>query len=206
MNNIDKSEEVKIGGPKKSKWITYVEKIGEGVGSKWGMFVYRAFAFFEATVIPFPADIILAVAVYTRTQELWKFVRITVLWSVAGGVAGYFIGSTFFDFVITFFPDINEFTEKVFSELSGNYFEIIYISFVFAFSPLFPYKLFVFSSGALGLGVIPFLIGSIVGRGLRYSIVAILVKYFGKDAYKLGWKKNLLILLLLLVLSLYFLL
>ena len=46
------------------------------------------------------------------------------------------------------------------------------------FSPI-PYKVFTIAAGVLNMALIPFIIGSIIGRGARFYLVAFLVKLFG---------------------------
>jgi len=46
------------------------------------------------------------------------------------------------------------------------------------FSPV-PYKLFTLSAGVLSLALIPFIIASIIGRGLRFFLVAWCLSRFG---------------------------
>ena len=178
------------------QWVIWAEKVGEGVSSKWGLIVYRIYAFAESIIIPIPTDIILAFAVYTNPEKIWRFVRITILWSVFGGVAGYFLGAFFSDYIFVLFPETSELISNTLLDVIDNKFKATYINFVFALSPIFPYKIMTFGSGALSIGVLYLIIGSVLGRTIRYSLVALIVKYFGKTAYKLGWKSNIAMLLI----------
>ena len=45
------------------------------------------------------------------------------------------------------------------------------------FTPL-PFKLFCITAGVLNVDFIPFLLGSIIGRGLRFALVGYLAKIF----------------------------
>jgi len=53
------------------------------------------------------------------------------------------------------------------------------IIFLGAFTPL-PYKIITITSGVAGVNIFAFILMSIVGRGIRFFIVAYLVKFFGK--------------------------
>ena len=55
------------------------------------------------------------------------------------------------------------------------------LTFIGAFTPL-PYKLIALSSGATGVPLLIFVIGSIMGRGIRFTIVALLSYYLGEKA------------------------
>ena len=70
----------------------------------------------------------------------------------------------------------------------------VWVVFIAGFSPV-PYKLFTVSAGMLQMAFIPFLIASAVGRGLRFFLVAGLIKWGGSAMEKslrkwvdvLGW-------------------
>lgn len=47
------------------------------------------------------------------------------------------------------------------------------------FTPV-PYKIFTIAGGAAGMALIPFVVGSIIGRGGRFFLVAYLMHHFGK--------------------------
>ena len=55
--------------------------------------------------------------------------------------------------------------------------------FLGAFSPL-PYKVIAVSAGIGGFGLLPFLLMSFIGRGLRFGVVAAIARHHG-DAKKL---------------------
>jgi membrane protein YqaA with SNARE-associated domain len=54
----------------------------------------------------------------------------------------------------------------------------VWIVFVAGFTPI-PYKIFTIASGATGIGLLPFAIGSLVGRGMRFFLVAGLIAWGG---------------------------
>ena len=54
--------------------------------------------------------------------------------------------------------------------------------FLGAFSPL-PYKVIAVGAGIGGFGLLPFLLMSFIGRGLRFSLVAAIARHHG-DAKK----------------------
>ena len=53
-----------------------------------------------------------------------------------------------------------------------------WIVFVAGFTPI-PYKVFTIAAGAAGIGMLPFLLGSFVGRGGRFFLVAGLIRLGG---------------------------
>ena len=54
---------------------------------------------------------------------------------------------------------------------------------VAGFSPV-PYKIFTLSAGVLSLAIIPFILASVIGRGLRFFLVAWCLAKFGPSIEK----------------------
>ena len=48
------------------------------------------------------------------------------------------------------------------------------------FSPI-PYKVFTISAGVVGMPIVPFVVGSIIGRGGRFFLVAGLLRVLGES-------------------------
>jgi membrane protein DedA with SNARE-associated domain len=57
---------------------------------------------------------------------------------------------------------------------------VVYILLA-GFTPV-PYKIFTIGAGVVGMPVIPFLIGSAIGRGARFFLVAGLIRMMGERA------------------------
>ncbi|HZH56621.1 MAG TPA: VTT domain-containing protein, partial [Burkholderiaceae bacterium] len=51
--------------------------------------------------------------------------------------------------------------------------------FVAGFSPI-PYKVFTIAAGALSMSLLPFMLGSLIGRGIRFFLVAALLAWGGE--------------------------
>ena len=90
------------------------------------------------------------------------------------------------------FMHIPWFTEEKFIAVKDAYKQNgMLIIFLGAFTPL-PYKIITITSGVAGVNIFAFILISIIGRGIRFFIVAYLVKIFGKAAI-LFLKKHLLV-------------
>ncbi len=59
----------------------------------------------------------------------------------------------------------------------------VWVVFIAGFSPI-PYKIFTLSAGAVSMAFVPFLICSIIGRGLRFFLVAGLIYWGGERMEK----------------------
>ena len=67
------------------------------------------------------------------------------------------------------------------SQINNNVFLVMFIG---AFTPL-PYKVFVLSAGFLKVSFLPFIIASILGRGLQFFSVSFLLYLFGERIARL---------------------
>jgi membrane protein YqaA with SNARE-associated domain len=137
-------------------------------------------SFAESSFFPVPPDLFLSAILISQKGAHWlRLAVITTLASVAGGLFGYLIGYFFFNFVgvplISFYhaePAFRE-VEQLFS---GNAFLAIFLA---AFTPI-PYKVFTIAAGFFKINLPVFIIASLIGRGLRFFVVAYLFKTFGE--------------------------
>jgi len=135
-------------------------------------------SFAESSFFPVPPDVMLAPMSLARPEKAWWFALITTLASVAGGIAGYFIGLWAFDFIE---PLLHEFGyyEK-YLQVRGWFDDWgFWAIFVAGFSPI-PYKIFTITAGVISMSFLPFVLASLVGRGGRFSLVAALMAWGGK--------------------------
>lgn len=147
---------------------------------------YLAFiAFIESSVFPIPVEVMLAPMAFAKPGSFARIALIASVFSVLGGVLGYGIGAYGFEVVE---PWINRLGYADSYLLITGLFERwgFWIVFVAGFSPL-PYKLFTIGAGAFGLGLIPFIIASLVGRASRFYLVSWL---FAKLGPKLAPEMN----------------
>ena len=106
----------------------------------------------------------------------------TILASVLGGIIGWLIGLSIgvgVNSLVDFLPGISGSDLKQVSNGFANW--GLMLTFIGAFTPL-PYKLIAISSGATGVPLIIFILGSIFGRGIRFLIVAFISYYLGEKA------------------------
>lgn len=152
-------------------------------------------SFAESSFFPVPPDVMLAPMSLARPSRAWYFALITTVASVLGGIAGYFIGVYFFDFITMALGKLGIWNWEKFEELKTWFDEWgIWVVFLAGFTPI-PYKIFTITSGFLSLAILPFIIASTVSRGARFFLVAGLVKWGGPSIERklkqyidiLGW-------------------
>lgn len=139
-------------------------------------------AFSESSFFPIPPDIMLVSMGLANRKQLWQYACITTLSSVIGGVFGYLLGHLFID---TLLPIIQS------HGYSAQYTQVVawfkqwgvWVVFVAGFSPI-PYKVFTLGAGAMSMPFAPFFLASLLSRGLRFYLVALLLYFFGEKMDK----------------------
>jgi membrane protein YqaA with SNARE-associated domain len=150
--------------------------------------------FAESVFFPIPPDVLLAPMVMAQRDKAWRFATITTIASVLGGIVGYGLGYLMFEPWIQ--PLITEFGYQARFDKSMLWFSEwgVWVVFIAGFSPI-PYKLFTVSAGFLSMAFIPFLLASAIGRGMRFFLVAGIIRWGGAPMEKklkqwvdvLGW-------------------
>jgi len=136
-------------------------------------------AFAESSFFPIPPDVLLIALVLGAPGRWWRFAALCTAGSVIGGMAGFAIGAGLMETVgwpiIRFYKG-----EDKFEDIRKLYAQYDYwVVLTAAFTPI-PYKVFTIASGALGMNFVGFVGVSIVGRGARFVLVAVLLRLFGR--------------------------
>ena len=144
-------------------------------------------AFAESIIFPIPTSAFL-MAVYMAGAKRWFYLAaFTTFFSILGGIVGYFLGLFFFDLIgikIVGFYHLGEELETAKGLYDENAFSVTLIG---AFTPI-PYKIFVLAAGFLKVNFFQFLFASILGRGLQFFVVALVMKKYGEHATRLFLK------------------
>ena len=144
---------------------------------------YLAFiSFIESSFFPIPPDVMVIPMVISKKDDFFKIFLISTIFSVLGGILGYFIGAFFFDLgmqVMTFY----NYEEKLINLKSNlinseGFYAWLGILFLAGFTPL-PYKVFTIASGLIGFNFLIFVLISLISRGLRFFLVSYLSFKFG---------------------------
>ena len=139
-------------------------------------------SFIESSFFPIPPDIMVVPMVISKKKEFIKIFLIATIFSVLGGILGYFIGAFFFEIgmkIMNFYSyegQLINFKNNLIN--SEGFYAWLGILFLAGFTPL-PYKVFTISSGLIGFNIIIFIVVSLISRGLRFFIVSYLSYKFG---------------------------
>ncbi len=115
-------------------------------------------------------------------SKSWRYALLTTVSSVLGGVAGYLIGMLLYDTVGQ--PVIELYGLGDYFDSLAEWYELygIWVVLVSGFLPI-PYKVFTIASGVFAMAIIPFLVGSAIGRGARFFAVSAVCFLFGDVIY-----------------------
>lgn len=177
-------------------WFSkFVRKIYDAVFhlSKEKGAVYWLFAvsFIESSFFPIPPDVMLIPMILAAPKKAWNLAGIATAGSVIGAYLGYAIGFYFFQLIaeplLNFYGYLEKFNS--FKELYNQY--GAWIVFGAGITP-FPYKIITIASGVVHMNLLVFTIASVIARGMRFFLVAWLLKQYGETMRvfiekNLGW-------------------
>lgn len=131
----------------------------------------------EASFFPIPVDVLLAPMVMAQRNRALYLAVVTTVCSVIGGLIGYAIGYYMLDAVTPLLHQLGywhgyERVQLWFAEWG------FWAVLVAGFSPI-PFKLFTIAAGASSMLLAPFVLAALISRGLRYAMVAYLVRWAG---------------------------
>lgn len=182
----------------------FVRKIYDAVFhlSKNNGAVYWLFAisFIESSFFPIPPDVMLIPMILAAPKKAWQLAGIATAGSVIGAYLGYIIGVYFFQLIaeplLNFYGYLEKFNS--FKDLYNEY--GAWIVFGAGITP-FPYKIITIASGVVHMNIFIFTFASIIARGMRFFLVALLLKTYGEKMREfieknLGWLSVVFLLLL----------
>ena len=151
-------------------------------GHRHARYYLAGVSFIESCFFPIPPDMMLISMGLASPNKSWYNAFIATLFSVAGGILGYYIGIFAIEFVEPYI---------LASSMAKHYYNLkiwleqssVWIVILAGFTP-FPYKIFTITAGAMHIPLPIFIIGSIIGRGLRFFLVSGVLYYLGESLEK----------------------
>jgi membrane protein YqaA with SNARE-associated domain len=144
----------------------------------YALWILAAVSFAESSFFPVPPDVMLAPMALARPKRAWLFAGVCTIASVLGGILGYAIGALLYDSVgqwLISFYHLGSGVEA-FRESYAKWGALIIL--IKGVTPI-PYKLVTIASGFAGYNIWLFILFSIITRGLRFYIEAIVLNRWG---------------------------
>jgi membrane protein YqaA with SNARE-associated domain len=144
----------------------------------YALWILTAVSFAESSFFPVPPDIMLLPMSLARPRRAWVYASVCTMASVAGGILGYAIGALLYDSVGQWLINVYGLAGKVeaFRESYARWGAIIILGK--GLTPI-PYKLVTITSGFAGYNFWLFILFSIITRGARFFIEAVVLNRFG---------------------------
>ena len=144
----------------------------------YALWIMAGVSFAESSFFPIPPDVMLLPMSLARPQRAWFFAAICTVASVVGGLVGYGIGALLYDSLGQWLMHIYNLTDKVetFRQSYAEWGAVIIL--LKGLTPI-PYKLVTITSGFAGYNIWLFILCSIVARGGRFFVLAVLLNRYG---------------------------
>ncbi len=142
------------------------------------LWVLALVSFVESSVFPIPPDVLMIPMILARPSRAWLIALVATVSSVLGGMLGYAIGAFFYE---SLGQPILEAMGKgdSMAEFNTKFNDFGFWAVLVAGLTPFPYKVITIMSGWTGMPFVTFMATSVLARGLRFFIVAALLRTFG---------------------------
>ncbi len=144
----------------------------------YALWILGIVSFAESSFFPVPPDVMLIPMALARPQKAWLYAGICTITSVLGGVVGYLIGAVLYDSVGQWVIHFYGYGDKVEAFRAGYAEYGAWIILLKGLTPI-PYKLVTITSGFANYNIWMFIALSVVARGVRFYVVAILLNRYG---------------------------
>jgi membrane protein YqaA with SNARE-associated domain len=138
-------------------------------------------AFVESSVFLIPADVLFLPMGLARPEKLWRYAVVATVFSVLGGIAGWYLGHYAFEAVakpvLEFYGKLDAFEAM---RASVGYETLLLLLVTSGLAHLPPIKVVTILSGAANVNLGLFIVSAILARGARFFLLAWLLRRYGE--------------------------
>ena len=163
-------------------------------------------SFVEAIIFPVAPEIMLAPMVLARRERWARYAALSLVFSMLGAMVGYALGHYAFDRLRPLLAQIgwagrlDALVAELGADVRSHPWKAFWMLVLAGFVPV-PLKIFTWASGIVGMPLLPFIGGMLVGRGKRVYLLAGVIRLGGERAERalhrwiewIGWALVLLI-------------
>jgi membrane protein YqaA with SNARE-associated domain len=146
--------------------------------TKYALPALVTLSFIESSFFPVPPDVLLMAMCFATPRKWLSYAFWCTVASVLGGILGYYIGWGLWETVgqpiVAFYHG-----DAVMDQVKRWYEAYGFFGVLIAAITPIPYKVFTIASGVLRFDLVQLIVASILGRGLRFFVVAGLIRWFG---------------------------
>lgn len=147
-------------------------------GHRHALWALAIVSFAESSIFPIPPDILMIPMLLARPNRAFLIASVCLIASVLGGIAGYAIGALFYDQIGA--PILAALGKAdAMAEFNARFNDLGFWPVLIAGLTPFPYKVITIMSGWTGLPLGTFIVTSIIARGIRFFVIAALLRQFG---------------------------
>jgi membrane protein YqaA with SNARE-associated domain len=153
----------------------------ENADKPYAIWLMAGISFAESSFFPLPPDFLLIPQMLADRRRVWMLATVATVSSVLGGFLGYAIGYWAFETVGTFI--IDHFWNMAGFDKARAAFQIWGFKLIVlkGATPI-PYKIVTILCGVLHYDLWKFALASIIARGMRFYLEAVLFYFFGEKA------------------------
>ncbi|GMB80020.1 YqaA family protein [Shinella zoogloeoides] len=138
-------------------------------------------AFVESSVFLVPADVLFLPMALARPERAYRYAFVATVASVAGGIAGWMLGYYAYEAVakpvLEFYGKLEAF-EQLKSHVTEGQLNLLLVTSGLAHLP--PIKIVTILAGVAHIKLWHFVLSAIVARGLRFYLLAFLLRRYGE--------------------------
>ncbi len=135
-------------------------------------------SFVESSFFPIPPDILMIPMILAAPRRAWLIAAVALVSSVLGGLAGYAIGAFAFEQIGR--PILEHLGKADAMEaFNARFNDFSFWAVLIAGMTPFPYKVITIMSGWTGMPVMVFFVSSVIARGIRFFLIAALLRKYG---------------------------
>lgn len=149
------------------------------VEHRHALWVLAFISFIESSVFPIPPDVLMIPMIIARPSRAWLIATVALVSSVLGGLLGYGIGAFAFESIGQ--PILESLGKaEPMAEFNSRFNDLGFWAVLTAGVTPFPYKVITIMSGWTGMPLMTFMLTSVLARGLRFYLVALLLWKYGE--------------------------
>jgi membrane protein YqaA with SNARE-associated domain len=150
-------------------------------GKPHAMWMMGAVSFAESSFFPIPPDVMLIPMALARPDHAFRLAIWCTVTSVAGGMLGYAIGAVLYDSIGLWLVHLYGYGDKVEAFRAAYAQWGAWIILLKGLTPI-PYKIVTITSGFAGYSFPLFVLFSLITRGARFFVLAVLLYRYGARA------------------------
>lgn len=153
-------------------------------GHRRALAVLALVSFAESSFFPVPPDVLMIPMILARPDRAWTIAAVALAASVLGGLFGYAIGAFAYEQIgRPLLAGLGQ--AEAMEAFRGRFNDYGFWAVLFAGLTPFPYKVITIMSGWTGMPLLTFVATSVIARGLRFFVLAALLRWFGDAGRRL---------------------